>query len=221
MIDGITPKQFYESEGVEDWRVVGDGACTSFRTGSFAGSARLVQAISELTGIDDHRPDIDLRHDGVTVRLITYTDDWYGTSKRDVELARRISAVARKLDLRADPSVVQSILFTIDARVSAEVMPFWRAVLGYEYRVDNPKEDLIDPRGRGPSIWFQKTDEPPLQDFRIHVDVWVPHDQVQARIAAALAAGGRLVTDKYAPAWWTLADAEGNVCDVSTTTGRD
>jgi 4a-hydroxytetrahydrobiopterin dehydratase len=221
MIDGITPKQFYESEGVEDWRVVGDGACTFYRTGSVAASARLVHAISELTGVDDHRPDIDLRHDGVTVRLITYTDDWYGTSKRDVELARRISAVARKLGLRADPSVVQSILFTIDARVSAEVMPFWRAVLGYEYRVDNPKEDLIDPRGRGPSIWFQKTDEPPLQDFRIHVDVWVPHDRVQARIAAALAAGGRLVTDKYAPAWWTLADAEGNVADVSTTTGRD
>jgi 4a-hydroxytetrahydrobiopterin dehydratase len=155
------------------------------------------------------------------VRLITYTHDWYGTSQRDVEMARRISAVARGLGLRADPSVVQSILFTIDARVSAEVMPFWHAVLGYEYRVDNPTEDLIDPRGRGPSIWFQKTAEPPLQDFRIHVNIWVPHDQVQARIAAALAAGGRLVTDKYAPAWWTLADAEGNVADVATTMGRD
>jgi 4a-hydroxytetrahydrobiopterin dehydratase len=221
MIDGITPKQFYESEGVEDWRVVGDGACTFYRTGSFAASSRLVQAIGELPGIDHHRPDVDLRRDGVTVRLITYSDDWYGMSQRDVEMARRISAVARKLGLPADPSVVQSILFTIDARLSADVMPFWRAVLGYEYRVDNPKEDLIDPRGRGPSIWFQKTDEPPLSDFRIHVDIWVPHDQVQARLAAALAAGGRLVTDKYAPAWWTLADPEGNVCDLATTTSRD
>jgi 4a-hydroxytetrahydrobiopterin dehydratase len=221
MIDGITPKQFYESEDVEDWRVVSDGACTFFRTGSFAASARLVQAIGELAGIDDHRPDIDLRKDGVTVRLITYTEDWYGTSQRDVALARRISEVARKLGARADPSLVQSILFTIDARVSAEVMPFWRAVLGYEYRLDNPKADLIDPRGRGPSIWFQKTDEQPLEDFRIHADIWVPPDQVQARIAAALAAGGRLVTDKYAPAWWTLADPEGNVCELSTTTGRD
>lgn len=221
MDDGITPKQFYESEGVEDWRVVGDGACTFYRTESFGASARLVQAISEMAGIDDHRPDLDVRKDGVTVRLITYTDDWYGTSQRDVETARRISAVARKLGLRADPSVVQSILFTIDARVSEKVMPFWRAVLGYENRVDNPAEDLTDPRGRGPAIWFQKTDEPPLNDFRIHVDVWVPYDQVQARIAAALAAGGRLVTDKYAPRWWTLADPEGNVCDVATTTSRD
>ena len=221
MIDGITAKQFHESDGVEDWRVVGDGACTFFRTGSFVGSARLVQAIGELAGIDDHRPDVDLRHDGVTVRLTTYTDEWYGMSQRDVVLARRISAVAHALGISADPSSVQSILFTIDARVSADVMPFWRAVLGYEYRADNPKEDLIDPRGRGPSIWFQKTDEPPLRDFRIHVDIWVPHDQVQGRIAAALAAGGHLVTDKYAPAWWTLADAEGNVADVATTMGRD
>jgi 4a-hydroxytetrahydrobiopterin dehydratase len=221
MNDGITAKQFHESDGVEDWRVVGDGACTFFLTGSFAAGARLVQAIGGLAGLDEHHPDVDLRHDGVTVRLITYTHDWYGMSQRDVELARRISAVARELGVPADPSAVQSILFTIDARVSAEVMPFWHAVLGYEYRVDNPTEDLIDPRGRGPSIWFQKTDEPGSQDNRIHVDVWVPHDQVQARIAAAIAAGGHLVTDKYAPAWWTLTDSEGNVADVATTVGRD
>lgn len=60
MIDGITPKQFHESEGVEDWRVLGEGACTYFRTGSFAVGARLVQAISGLTGLEDHRPDVDL-----------------------------------------------------------------------------------------------------------------------------------------------------------------
>lgn len=221
MTDGITPKQFHESEGVEDWRVVGEGACTFFRTGSFAAGARLVQSISGLAGLDEHHPDVDLRHDGVTVRLITYTHDSYGMSQRDVELARKISALARELGVAADPSAVQTILFTIDARVSAEVMPFWRAVLGYEYRADNPSEDLIDPRGRGPSIWFQKTDESSSQDNRIHVDVWVPHDQVEARITAAIGAGGRFVTDEYAPAWWTLADSEGNVADVATTMGRD
>ena len=54
MTDRISPKQFHESEGVEDWRVLGDGACAYFRTGSFAAGARLVQAISELPGVDDH-----------------------------------------------------------------------------------------------------------------------------------------------------------------------
>jgi 4a-hydroxytetrahydrobiopterin dehydratase len=94
-------------------------------------------------------------------------------------------------------------------------MPFWRAVLGYRDR-DSGGEDLIDPRGRGAPFWFQKMDAPRPQRNRIHIDVWVPHDQAKARVAAAITAGGRLVTDKYAPTWWTLADAEGNEADVCT-----
>src|ERR687896_123626 len=97
MSEPITASQFHASEGVEDWRVIGDGACTLFRTTSFAESAKLVEAISELPGVQDHRPDIDIRRDGVTVRLITYTDDYYGMSSSDVDLARRISAAARDL----------------------------------------------------------------------------------------------------------------------------
>ena len=38
-------------------------------------------------------------------------------------------------------------------------------------------------------------------------------------VAAALAAGGRLVRD-HAPMWWTLADAAGNEVDISTVQGR-
>jgi hypothetical protein len=56
---------------------------------------------------------------------------------------------------------------------------------------------------------------------RIHIDVGVPHDQAEARVAAALAAGGSLVEDRFAPAWWTLADPEGNEVDLATWIGRD
>src|SRR5574341_1891532 len=76
-------------------------------------------------------------------------------------------------------------------------------------RGDSP-EDLIDPHGRGTSFWFQQMDAPRPQRNRIHIDVWVPHDQAEARVAAAIAAGGHLVTDEHAPSWWVLADAEGN-----------
>src|SRR6188474_3513374 len=110
MADGISPRQFEASEGVEDWRVLMDGAYAYFRTGSFATGARLVQAIAGLSGLDDHHPDVDVRHDGVTVRLLTASDQWYGPSTRDVELARQISALARELGLDSDPSVVQSVL---------------------------------------------------------------------------------------------------------------
>ena len=95
-----------------------------------------------------------------------------------------------------------------------EVMAFWRAVLGYEYR-DNEREDLMDLHGRGPFFWFQQMDEPRPQRNRIHIDVWVPPEVAEARVAAALAAGGRLVSDRFAPAWWTLADPEGNEVDVA------
>src|SRR5262249_60483413 len=110
MIDGISPQRFHESKGVEEWRVIGDGACAYFRTGSFAASARLAQAISQLPDVEEHKPDVDLRHDGVTVRLITYTDDYYGLSQRNVEMARQISTVSRRLGLSADPSAVQGLL---------------------------------------------------------------------------------------------------------------
>jgi 4a-hydroxytetrahydrobiopterin dehydratase len=222
MTSRITPRQFHESEGVEDWRVLGEGACTFFRTGSFAAGARLVDAISELADLDDHHPDVDVRHDGVTVRLVTITDDYYGMSQRDVQLARQISAVARDQGVSADPSAVQTLLVIPGAPVTAEVMPFWRAVLGYEPRGDSPDDELVDPRGRGPSFWFESMDEPrPDGGGAIHVAIWVPYEQAQARVAAALAAGGRIVRDQFAPAWWTLADAAGNEADIATMMSRD
>jgi 4a-hydroxytetrahydrobiopterin dehydratase len=82
-------------------------------------------------------------------------------------------------------------------------------------------ETLADPNGRLPRIWFQEMDEPRTGRNRIHVDVAVPHDQAEARVAAAIAAGGRVVFDRYAPAWWTLADPEGNEVDIATWQNRD
>src|SRR5688572_28737553 len=88
MTDRISPKQFQEAEGVKDWRVLGgDGGTAFFRTGSFAASARLVLAISELPGVDDQRLAVDVRHDGVTVRMITFTKDYAGMTRGHVELA--------------------------------------------------------------------------------------------------------------------------------------
>jgi pterin-4a-carbinolamine dehydratase len=144
MTDQITPDQFHEAEGVEDWRLTSEGATAFFRTRSFAESARFVQAISELQGVEEHRPGVDVRQHGVTVHMITSTGDYFGPSRRDVELARQISAAARKLELAADPSAVQSVLIIPGATNIARVMPFWRAVLGYEPRRDSPDEDLVD-----------------------------------------------------------------------------
>lgn len=222
MADYISAREFSEAEGVAGWRVVGDGAATFIPVGSFAEAVRLVQAIGQVPGVDRHPPDIDLRPSGVTVRLLTYTDDWYGMSMRDVELARGISTAIRQLGLEADPSAVQSVLVIPGAPNVAEVMPFWRAVLGYEPRRDSPQEDLVDVHNRGPAFWFESMDEPrPDGRGAIHVAVWVPYEEAESRVAAALAAGGHMVRDQFAPAWWTLADAAGNEADIATVKTRD
>jgi 4a-hydroxytetrahydrobiopterin dehydratase len=101
-------------------------------------------------------------------------------------------------------------------------MPFWQAVLGYDRRPDSPEEDLVDPHNRGPSFWFESMREARADGGgAIHVAVWVPFEQAQGRVEAALAAGGRMVRDEFAPSWWTLADAAGNEADIATTEGRD
>jgi 4a-hydroxytetrahydrobiopterin dehydratase len=215
MSEQISPQRFHEV----DWRVVRDDACAYFRTGSFAAGVALVDAIGRLADAADHHPDVDLRPDGVTVRLRTTTPDQFSRlTEHDVDLARQISAAARELGLAVDPTSLQNVQVAIDALVIPDVLPFWRAVLGYEQVGD---ADLIHPRFQGPPFWFQQMDAPRPQRNRIHIDVYVPVDQAEARIAGALAAGGHLVSDQNAPEWWTLADAEGNEVDVAPWPDRD
>ncbi|WP_018350519.1 VOC family protein [Longispora albida] len=215
MTERVSPQQFHETAGLEDWRVLGDGAAACFATGSFAAGARFVQALSDLTSAGGRQPDVDLRPEAVTVRLITLTDTFFGMTKDDVALALEISALARALGFPADPSSVQCVQVTLDALSGPEVVAFWRALLGYTHRAGSP-EDLVDPRGRSGPFYFQQMDEPRPQRNRMHIDLWVPYDQAEARIAAALAAGGRLVSAEYAPGHWVLADPEGNECCVGT-----
>jgi 4a-hydroxytetrahydrobiopterin dehydratase len=221
MTEFITPTQFHEADGTADWRVLGEGAHAFYRTRSLAESARLVDAIGALPGVDDHVPEIDVRRTGVTVRLLTKQSDTYGMSTRDVELASAISAAAHNLGLSADPSVVRSFLVVPGAGSGSAIMPFWEAALGYIRRPDSPEEDLVDPDDRLPGFWFED-----MQELRgdgggaIHVAIWLPYEVAEARVAAALAAGGHLVRDR-APMWWTLADSAGNEIDISTVKGRD
>ncbi|MFD0430265.1 VOC family protein [Streptomyces zhihengii] len=118
---------------------------------------------------------------------------------------------------------MQLVEIAIDALDIPAVRPFWKAVLGYadEAEADGQADAVVDPLGQGPAVWFQQMDAPRPQRNRIHFDVCVPHDEADARIAAALAAGGRLVSEDRAPAFTVLADAEGNEVCVTTWQGRE
>lgn len=207
MTERITAAQFHAADGVDDWRALYHLVSAHFPTGSLAEGIALVEEIGRFAGTSEPCLRVDLRPTGVTVSLTV----------RDIALARRISAAAKERGLAADPTVVQLVNITIDALVGADVLPFWRAVLGYGQIGD---DYLTDPRGRGPGVGFQRMDGPRPQRNRLHLDIAVPHEQAEARIAAALAAGGRMVTDAHAPKWWVLADPEGNEACVATWVGR-
>jgi 4a-hydroxytetrahydrobiopterin dehydratase len=215
MRDPITAKQFHDSDGIEDWRVVSGGASAVYRTPSFSAGAAFAVTIATIADEMDHHPDIDLRARSVTIRTSTHSEK--SLTEMDVALAQRIQVAAREVGLEADPSAVQTVFFAIDAPENfAEVQPFWKAALGYKERRPN---ELQDPKRRGPLFWFN---DKPYQAGRnrIHVDVSVPHDVAEARVQAVLNAGGRLLGDTYAPAWWSLIDADGNVVDITTWRGR-
>ncbi|WP_213815503.1 VOC family protein [Glaciihabitans sp. dw_435] len=210
MTEHITGRQFHDSDGVEDWRVVSGGAQTFFVTETFARGIRLINKIGEIAEAAGHHPNVDLRYGGVLVRVFTHDLD--DLSALDVPLARAISVAARDLEIPADPSQARWVQIAIDALDIPTVLPFWAAAFGY---VQIAEADLIDPLGRGPNIWFQQMDAPRPQRNRIHIDLYLPRDQAESRIAAALAAGGRVVNDADAPEWWTLADPEGNEVDIA------
>ncbi len=215
------------SAAVDDlgWRVVLGTLLASVPANSFTAALDVARLAAGACGAEaDEHLRVDVRPDRVEIavqtrRLATHT-------ARDAELVRAISAAlaAAGHDL-ASPTgerPMQTLEIAIDALDVDAIRPFWAAVLGY---VDQPGTDnghgLIDPAAQGPTVWFQQLDEPRPQRNRIHFDIAVPHDDTERRIAAALAAGGTLVSDREAPAFWILADAEGNEICVCTWQGRD
>ena len=142
-----------------------------------------------------------------------------GSPSSTSQLARTISGLAASAGASSEPLAAESFEIAIDALDIAAVVPFWQAVTGYDVHPLDP-EVLVDPARRGPMIWFQQMDAPRPQRNRIHLDITVPHDVAEDRVAAALAAGGHLVNDARARAFWVLADAEGNEACVCTWQDR-
>lgn len=211
----VTAAQFHASPGVEDWRVLFWGAHAFFRTSSFGEGARFVVAIADAAAAVDKEPDVDLRPQGVTIRLFTRKDGALG--ENDAVLAARISEIARAQGLAADPSSVQTIGIAVAQGKDSDgddidTRPFWTAALGY---VDLFDEDAIDPLRRGPHLWFHELTPPTPGRGRTHIDVSVPADVIRQRVDAAVAAGGRIVDDTNAPGHWTLASPDNHGVDIA------
>ena len=199
--------------GLDDWRMLLIGIHARFATGSFAAGVRLVDAIGAAADEVDHHPDVTLTYPRVDVALVSH--DVGRVTGRDLALAQRISEIAAEQGVAADPASLQQLELALDSPDEASVLPFWRDLLAF----DGGEGGIRDPHDRLPPVWFQESgsDEPRQ---RWHLDVWVPGDQVQARIDAVVNAGGRLVADVSEHSFWVLEDAEGNRSCVCTAQGR-
>lgn len=211
----VSAASFAELDGLSDWRVIFNGARAEFRLGTFEQAATFLSAVATLAESSSHHPDMTLRYpDRVGVFMTTHATG--GLSDADVSMARQISDAAHRLGGTSEPSITQAVEIAIDTTDPDRIRPFWAAVLDYK-DVDGA---LVDPRGTGPGLWFQHMDEPRTDRDRFHIDIAVPHDQAEARVAAAVAAGGQLVTDKFARSWWVLADLDGNEACICTWQDR-
>ena len=228
MPDMVSDQQITDAH-LRDWRKLGQGLHARFVTGDFATGVRFLAAVVTVGEAVGHYPQVRMDTGFVELKLISddaiYRDD-EGTehrvewvTQRDIELARRISEMADDQDLGADPASLTAIELALDTAHAATVAPVWSALLtggGEAQGRGTIGDDVRDPTWRMPILWFQDTEEHETPRQRFHVDIQVPHDVAEQRIAAAVAAGGVIVDDSRAPWTTVIADPDGNRACIGT-----
>jgi hypothetical protein len=157
---------------------------------------------------------VDLRP-GLVV-LDSGKDQWedvaHGLELDFTDLAAHLQTAARGLGATADLGLPRFVQLFLDAADVAAVRAFWVAALGYTHDRRAGASDIHDPRRLNPVLVFQELDasdtERRRQRNRIHVELAVPSDVVRTRLAAAVAAGGRLLDESEDRR--RVADPEGN-----------
>ena len=225
MTEPLTRQRISDVVDPLGWRLILGVAVTHVRVPTLAAAAEAAAVAISPDGVDGHLT-VDLHADRVVLRM--HTIDAGSVTEPDLELVARVTEALSDRGLRAQPGdddvAPQTFEIAVVALDIALIRPFWQAVTGYVDEPgppDLPDGGLQDPLRRGPTIWFQQMDAPRPQRNRIHLDVDVPPDLARPRVDAALAAGGTLKSDAAAPAFWVLADAEGNEVCICTWQGRD
>jgi hypothetical protein len=122
---------------------------------------------------------------------------------------------------------------TFDCADPAGLAAFWAGALGYVVQpppegydswpafltsIGVPESEwdtrsaAVDPDGKGPRLFFQKVPEPKAAKNRVHLDVNVGHDRVDAEVTRLAGAGATVVQDTTIgpERWVVMADPEGN-----------
>jgi uncharacterized glyoxalase superfamily protein PhnB len=135
--------------------------------------------------------------------------------------------------------MAKKVQVTFDAADPHELARWWAETLGYEVedghdfvsslladgviteadvlRIDGRLAfaDAVaasDPSGDGPRLYFQRVPEPKTTKNRVHLDVAVAQDELDAEVERLTAAGARVVDMRSHPGhrWAVMQDPEGN-----------
>jgi len=228
MAEPLTRRSISDAVDPLGWRLILRVVVAHVPVPSLAAAVDALGVAVSAAGADgDGHLRADVHPDRVVLHLHSPATGW--VTAADLALAARVTEALAGHGLRTEPGdgavTPQTIEIAIDALDIPLIRPFWKAVTGYldqpEPADEIPGGDLVDPLRRGPAIWFQQMAEPRGHRNRIHLDLDVPAELARPRVDAALAAGGTLVSDASAPAFWVLADPEGNEVCVCTWQGRD
>lgn len=198
-------------DGLPAWRPFDRALRARFQAPDFPAGIELVRAVAESAERADHHPDIDIRWRTVSFELTTHSAG--GVTGLDLDLAEAISSHARRVGAVSAGTSPQRVEIAVDTRQPDVIRSFWEAAFAAEPMTMPDGAVELLPADGGPRIWFQPMETERPGRNRLHVDVYVPREDVQVRLRATLAAGGRMVTEEFAPSWWVLADADDNeVC---------
>ena len=228
-MDMLKGEQIAEAD-LRDWRKLAQGLHARYVTDDFGTGARFVAAVGEAGDALGHHPRVSMGQRYVDLKLVSddaVYRDAKGTehiveyvTQQDVDLARRLTEVAAEQGIDADPASITAMELALDTAHAATIAPVWAALLTGSTEARGRGtigDDVRDATARVPILWFQDTDEHETPRQRFHVDVWVPPEVAEQRIAAAVTAGGIVVDDSQAPSYSVIADQDGNKACVCTT----
>ena len=210
------------------WRYVLGVLRTYVRAGSLAQAADVARRVVAAAGPDaDACLQLDVRRDGLVLTLQSL--DTNQVTAREAEVARRISAAVTELGLATDAGVggprSRAAAGDRDRRAGHRRRPpvlesghgLRRPAGGVRARGRDSPTRSGRARRSGTSRWTRRGRSATASTSTSRY----PMTRRQARIQAALDAGGTARLRRRGAAFWVLADPEGNEACVTTWQGRE
>lgn len=129
-MDMLTGAQIAAAD-LTDWRNLGQGLHARYLVGDFAAGVRFVAAVGEAGDAAGHHPRVTMGDGYVDLVLVSvdavhrdaegaeHLVDW--TTRKDVDLAGRITAIAAGQGVAADPASITAIELALDTAHAATI----------------------------------------------------------------------------------------------------